>query len=461
MNRLWVRLTLAFALVVLIGIGAVAVLADLAIGREFRDFIARNEADLQSSALATELVTYFEAHQNWEGVNQVISQYVPRRGHGFGPPRGAPGGGRAGPQLLVADAAGRIVYDNYDLRLNDFFSPTEHELAARLQSDDSTIGYLAILPGPIDSLRPVELNFIQGSRQNLFIAALIVGGVAIVLGLAFSRSLAQPLNRLAAAARAIAANDLTQRVQPGGTAEVVAVGHAFNEMAASLEKAEELRRNLVADVAHELRTPLSVLQGNLSGLLDGIFPLEITEVARLYDETRLLSRLVDDLRELAQAEAGQLHLDLRPIDLSAVARATVEAFSAAAAEHQVLLTGDAPSDLPPTCADRERMAQVLRNLLANALRHTPPGGAIHVTTSGSPGWVEVSVSDTGEGIAAEDLPHVFDRFWRGDKSRARETGGSGLGLAIARRLIEAQGGRIGVESELGKGSRFWLRLPVV
>ncbi len=463
MNRLWVRLTLAFALAVLIGIGTVAVLADIAIGREFRDFIARNEADLQSSALATELVSHFEAYPNWEGVDQVISQFTPRRGHDFGspPPGSAPGGGRAGPQLVVADAAGRIVYDSYHRRLNEFLSPAERELAAPLQSDENTIGYLAILPGPIDSLRPVELNFIAGSRQNLLIAALLAGGVAIVLGVAFSRSLAQPLSRLAAAARAIAANDLTQRVQPGGTAEVVEVGHAFNEMAASLEKAEELRRNLVADVAHELRTPLSVLQGNLSGLLDGVFPLEMAEVARLYDETRLLSRLVDDLRELAQAEAGQLHLDLHPIDVADVVRSTVEAFSAIAAEQQVILTSKAPSDVPPARADRERLAQVLRNLLANALRHTPPGGAIRVTASSRPGWVEVNVSDTGEGIAAEDLPHVFDRFWRSDKSRARETGGSGLGLAIARRLIEAQGGQIGAESELGRGSRFWLRLPLV
>jgi two-component system OmpR family sensor kinase/two-component system sensor histidine kinase BaeS len=463
MNRLWVRLTLAFALAVLIGIGTVAVLADIAIGRQFRDFIARNEADLQSSALATELVSYFAAHPDWEGVDQVIFQFTPRRGHNFGspPPGSAPGGGRAGPQLVVADATGRIVYDSYHRRFNDILSPTERELATPLQADENTIGYLAILPGPVESLRPVELNFIAGSRQNLFIVALFAGGVAIVLGVAFSRSLAQPLNRLAAAARAIAAHDLTQRVQPGGTAEVIEVGHAFNEMASSLEKAEELRRNMVADVAHELRTPLSVLQGNLSGLLDGVFPLEMTEVARLYDETRLLSRLVDDLRELAQAEAGQLHLDLRPIDVAGVVRSTVEAFSAIAAEQQVILTSEAPSDVPRAQADPGRLAQVLRNLLANALRHTPPGGSIRVTVSSRPDWVEVSVSDTGEGIAEEDLPHVFDRFWRGDKSRARETGGSGLGLAIARRLIEAQGGQIGAASELGKGSRFWLRLPVV
>ncbi|HEY4689714.1 MAG TPA: HAMP domain-containing sensor histidine kinase [Anaerolineae bacterium] len=460
MNRLWVRTTLAFALVVLIGIGAVALLTDFAIGREFRDFIARNEANLQSSDLAVQLVAYFEVNQNWEGIEQAITQFVPQRGWIFRAPDGGPGTERAGPQLLVADAAGRIVYDNYARRLNDFLSPSERELAADLKSDQNTIGYLAMLPGPVESLRPEERSFIDNARQNLVLAALIAGGVAIVMGVAFSRSLAQPLNRLAVAARAIAANDLTQRVRPGGTTEVVEVGHAFNDMAASLQKAEELRRNLVADAAHELRTPLSVLQGNLSGLLDGVFPLEMAEVARLYDETRLLSHLVDDLRELAQAEAGQLRLDLHPMNLSDAVHSTVEAFSAAAAEQQVTLTDTAASDLPPVRADAERVAQVLRNLLSNALRHTSPGGLIRVIASSTPGWVEVSVSDTGEGIAAEDVPHVFDRFWRSDKSRARETGGSGLGLAIARRLIEAQGGQIGVESELGKGSRFWLRLPV-
>ncbi|HLF26679.1 MAG TPA: ATP-binding protein [Anaerolineae bacterium] len=459
MNRLWVRLTLAFALVVLIGIGAVAVLADVAIGRGFRDFIARYEASLQSSALATELVTYFETHQTWAGVDRAIAEFVPERDRVSGPPASGPGRRRAGPQLLVADAAGRIVYDNYDRRVNEFLSNPERQVAAQLQSGQDTIGYLAMLPGPSDSLRPEERTFIEGSRRNLVVAALVAGGVAIVFGVAFSRGLAQPLNRLAAAAHAIAANDLSQRVEPGGAAEVVEVGHAFNEMAASLEKAERLRRNLVADVAHELRTPLSVLQGNLSGLLDGVFPLEMAEVARLYDETRLLNRLVEDLRELAQAEAGQLRLDLRPIDVSAIVRSTVEAFSAAASEQQVTLTGETASELPPVVADAERVAQVLRNLLSNALRHTPAGGKIEVSASHRAGWVEVSVSDTGEGIAAGDLPHVFDRFWRGDKSRGRETGGSGLGLAIARRLIEAQRGQIGVESQVGQGSRFWLRLP--
>jgi two-component system OmpR family sensor kinase/two-component system sensor histidine kinase BaeS len=269
------------------------------------------------------------------------------------------------------------------------------------------------------------------------------------------------LNRLVTAARAIAAKDLTHRVEPGGTVEVANVAHAFNDMATSLQKAEELRRNLVADVAHELRTPLSVMQGTLTAQLDGVFPLDLSETAKLYDETRLLSRLVDDLRELAQVEAGQLPLNIGAIDVKRVIATTISAFEGAASEKQINLKDEADDRVPLVKADGERIAQVLRVLISNALRHTPAAGAITVTAAPLADQVEVSVRDTGDGIAPTELPYVFDRFWRGDKSRARETGGSGLGLAIAKQLIEAQDGSIGVESQSDAGSRFWFRLPIV
>jgi signal transduction histidine kinase len=244
-------------------------------------------------------------------------------------------------------------------------------------------------------------------------------------------------------------------------------------MAADLEKVEELRRNMVADVAHELRTPLSVLQGNLRAILDGVYALEQAEIAGLYDETRLLSRLVEDLHELAQAEAGQLHLDLRPTDLIEVVQTTVANFVVAAEAKGVKLTTDWADETAnlPVLADPDRLAQIMRNLLSNALRHTPEGGQITVSATvrrTTPPAVRIVVADTGEGIPPDDLPHVFDRFWRADRSRARETAGpstgsgrgSGLGLAIARHLVQAYGGEMGVESEVGRGSRFWFTLPV-
>ncbi len=466
LNRLWVRLALAFAVVAVIGVGLLALLAGLSIDREFRTFVARNEADLQNSNLGVELVDYYEQHQSWEGVNTVLAQFQPP-GPPDRSPNGQPPGGpppeRFGPRLtlLVADADGRIVFDNGERRMNEVLNPSERGAATTLQAQNQTIGYLLLTPGPVGALRPIEQTFVDQMRGNLLLAGLIASLVGVVLGVAFSRTLTRPLNRLASAARAIAAKDLTQRVEPTGTVEVANVAHAFNDMAGSLQKAEELRRNLVADVAHELRTPLSVIQGNLAAQLDGVFPLDLAETARLYDETRLLSRLVDDLRELAQAEAGQLHLNLGSIDLSDVVESTAAALHATANDKEIQLAVEVPADLPRVKADGERVAQVLRVLLSNALRHTTTNGVITISAAVRPGGVEVGVRDTGEGIAPNELPYVFDRFWRGDKSRARETGGTGLGLAIAKQLIEAQGGQIGVESQIGQGSRFWFRLPAV
>ncbi len=354
------------------------------------------------------------------------------------------------------------MFDSHQQRVGSQLTPQDLNSATALTSGDQTIGYLTITPGPIGNLLPPEQAFIDQVRNNLLLAGLIASLIGAALGLAFSRTLTRPLDRLAVAARAIAAKDLTQRVKPGGTVEVANVANAFNDMATSLQKSEELRRNLVADVAHELRTPLTVMQGNLAAQLDGLFPIDETETARLYDETRLLSRLVDDLRELAQAEAGQLQLNLGKIDLQHVIASTAEVFNAMAAEKQINIAVNAPGDLPLVKADSERVAQVLRVFLSNALRHTPTNGAITITAVvvADKQQVGVSVQDTGDGIASDELPYVFDRFWRGDKSRARETGGSGLGLAIAKQIIESQGGAIGVESNIRQGSRFWFTLPL-
>jgi len=228
-----------------------------------------------------------------------------------------------------------------------------------------------------------------------------------------------------------------------------------------------LRQNTVADVAHELRTPLSVLQGNLWAILNDAYPLEKAENARLYDETRLLNRLVEDLGELALADAGQLDLNVRPTDVAQVIRHTVDNFALAAEAQEADLSAQLPNDVPPAEADPDRVAQVLRNLLVNALRHTQSGGAVTVEAFARNGVLEIAVVDTGEGIAPIDLPHVFERFWRADPARSRGDGetplgsGTGLGLAVAESLVEAQGGRIWAESALGEGSVFRFTLPLV
>jgi two-component system OmpR family sensor kinase/two-component system sensor histidine kinase BaeS len=243
------------------------------------------------------------------------------------------------------------------------------------------------------------------------------------------------------------------------------VSQAFNEMTAALKETETLRQNMVADVAHELRTPLSVLQGNLWAILNDTYPLEKAEIARLYDETRLLSRLVEDLRELALADAGQLDLNMQPVDVGQIIRHTVDNFALVADAQEVHLSAQLPEALPPVQADPDRVAQVLRNLLVNALRHTPAGGRVNVSVTATDDALEIAVADTGEGIAPEHVAHVFERFWRTDPARTRATegemgSGTGLGLAVAQSLVEAQGGRIWVESTMSEGTVFRFTLPL-
>ncbi len=449
MNRLWVRLTLAFVAVTLLGVVTVALLTNWSAGGEFRQYLARQDA-LAQGGLLDDLQAFYEQNASWNGVAQVFANYSP--GMGRGQMRGRP-------SLLLADASGQIVYDERGTRGGPL-TADERATAVPVASNGRTVGYLA-MNGAVTRgiMSPAEQDFLDQLRNTLVIAALLAGALGILLGLVLSRALTAPLANLAQAARAFAARDWDRRVPVHGASEVAEVAREFNEMAATVQRAETLRRNLMADVAHELRTPLTVLQGNLRALLDGVYPLELSEIATLYDESRLLSRLVDDLRELALADAGHLPLNLQPVQLAAALAPVVASFTTAAGAADVRLTVEGEQEARVT-ADPGRFAQVVRNLIANALRHTPSGGSISITAlSGTDKTVRIDIADTGEGIAAQDLPHVFDRFYRGDRARGRASGGTGLGLAIAKVWVEAMGGTIGVESEPGQGACFWFTLP--
>jgi two-component system OmpR family sensor kinase/two-component system sensor histidine kinase BaeS len=282
------------------------------------------------------------------------------------------------------------------------------------------------------------------------------------LALRVFRGVATPLADVMAAADAVAEGDLSARVPvpDHGPDRFTNLAESFNRMAQELGRADQQRRNLTADVAHELRNPLHIIQGNLEGVLDGVYKPNDEHIEATLEETRLLARLVDDLRILSLAEAGQLPLRSDVVDVGELLADVRTSFSgqaeAAGLDLQVVVEGDALSII----GDAGRLEQVLSNLVANAVRHTPAGGSVALRAQGSGHGVRIVVQDTGEGIPAADLPYIFDRFWRGDKSRSHARGaGSGLGLAIARQLVEAHGGRIGVESELGEGTTFIIELP--
>jgi signal transduction histidine kinase len=268
------------------------------------------------------------------------------------------------------------------------------------------------------------------------------------------------VQQITSAAQKIAAGDLSQRIPTHSQDEIGTLANSFNQMADSLAKHEELRRNLIADVAHELRTPLTVIQGNLEAMLDGILPASPQEIATLRDETALLGRLVSDLRLLSLAEAGQLMLERVEIDTTELITRAVEPFRLQAQSSQIDLTLEIAPSLSSINVDADRIAQVIRNLLNNALRHTPAGGRITLTCrKETPQSLLFTVLDTGEGIPVDDLPFVFDRFYRADKSRSRASGGSGIGLAIAKQLVEAHGGKVWAESQPGRGAIFGFTLP--
>jgi len=318
------------------------------------------------------------------------------------------------------------------------------------------------LPAPDDGEGRLEDRLqarraeIAGRLVHFMLLSVAVGlGAGAVIG----RIVSAPIGDLVAAARRVGQDDLTARVRPHGSREMVELAEAFNRMAADLERGETLRNNLMADISHELRTPLTVLEGNLRAALDHVYALDEAEVANLYGQTRHLIRLVNDLRELALAENRQLPLERQPTDLSALVAEVVQALEPLAAEKGVALA-DRTDELPAVNVDPIRICQVLFNLLANALRHTPAGGAITVTGTSGPAEVRLAVQDTGEGLEPEQLAAVFDRFYRGDRSRSRETGGTGLGLAIVKAIVEAHGGRVEAHSDgKGRGSTFALVLP--
>jgi signal transduction histidine kinase len=290
---------------------------------------------------------------------------------------------------------------------------------------------------------------------------LAAGGVALVLGSLLAWQLTAPLRALTQAAHHLADGEATQ-VAVRSADEIGQLGTAFNQMAQSLSRQEMLRRNMMADIAHELRTPLSVIRGDLEALLDGVYEPSPEALASLQEETLLLSRLVNDLQALAQAEAGQLRLERKATDLSRLLEGVVAGFDLQAESHNQRLRLDLAADLPLVDVDPQRVRQVVANLLSNALRHAPAGvdggeGRVVVAAGVHEGMAQVSVSDDGPGIPAGEVAHVFDRFWRGGAARAE---GSGLGLAIARELVRAHGGRIWVESEVGQGSRFSFTLPL-
>ncbi len=313
---------------------------------------------------------------------------------------------------------------------------------------------------PSAGLSDPAAEFKARVNRSLWVAGIASVGAAVVLGSLLAYQIGAPLRQLTAAARGVTRGKGFRKINVTSSDEVGELGMAFNAMAEAVEENERLRRQMVADIAHELRTPLTVAQGNLEAMIDGVAPLSREQVEVVHGEVVHLGRLVADLRDLSLAESGKLTLEPRAVDVAEVVRAQVGNFSAQEKAQGVTLAYDAPAGLPAVMADPDRLGQVLDNLLSNALRYTQAGGLVRVEARRDGSNVLVLVKDTGNGIPPDEIPHLFERFYRADRSRSRSTGGTGLGLSITKHLIEAHGGKVWAESEVGKGSTFYFTLPI-
>ncbi len=439
--RFFWQLTLAFSLIILLVGGGMFFASQLIFNS------SASSGETQVMRLWNDRLTSYYARQNtWQGVEAMLVGYP--CGTGW-----EPWDQSWSVDYLLAGTNGTILSASDVKRVGQPLSLTEQLLAVPMMNGNQKIGSLLVL-----SREEVNVRFAPG---RLLAIGLVIACVSLGVGVVLSRRISQPLADLTTASRAIATGTLDVRVSARYAGEAGELVESFNQMAEDLAQADHLRRNLTADVAHELRTPLSIIRAKLEGILDGVYPATPEHVTPVLETVNLLTQLVEDLRLLALADARQLALEKKPTNLADLLRDAEVNFGPQAADRSVTLVLDLPTELPEVLANQRRIAQVLGNLLTNALRYTPASGQVTLAAAAmDQGIVEITVADTGPGIAPEDLAYVFERFWRGEKSRSRLSGGSGLGLAIARRLIEMHGGDIRVDSVQGQGATFRFTLPV-
>jgi len=459
------RLILSYALIVLVTVVTVVLIARKGAANEVRAYMFRGRM-IESETLVGSLEAYYRANGSWQGVSGLLPATQPaRQGQGMGQGMMHGQGMSAGmmsQRLRVADADGRVAADTFGAGAGETLSAAELKASLPLENDGRTVGYLLPEGGMGFDVQSEQILLARLARAGM-VAGLVGGALSLLLAGLLTYSLLRPVRELTRAAGKLGAGDLSQRVKVRGKDEVAGLGASFNQMADSLQEAQESRRAMTADIAHELRNPLAVQRAHLEAIQDGVYPLSGDSLQPVLDQNLMLTRLVEDLRTLALAESGQLKLERQDVDLAALVQQVIERFRPQAEAHGVTLQVNAGVGIPLVRVDPLRVEQILGNLLSNALRYSPQGGQILLALSQSGGAghprAQVQVHDQGPGIPAEALEHIFERFYRADRARSRAEGGSGLGLAIARQLAEAHGGSLTVANHPQGGAVFTLELP--
>ncbi len=454
------RLLLMIIFILLLAVSVMALVASLTANRQFNRYVEVDES-MRLERFVEVLSSYYDERFSWEEVDILVEQIADI----------------TGTEVALVDPSGQIIAaSSDDITGRDLNSGEMAMVKSRvwvLNEDEMfTLVNEGVLPtnqnyglvGSVYVTQPSEVtpsSFINAVNRSLLLAVFITGFGTVGVAFALSQRILGPVEALTAAARSMQYGNLSRRVSEHSKDEIGDLARAFNAMAAGLQHLEELRRNMVNDVAHELRTPLSNIRGYLEAIQDEIAEPTPEIIDSLHEEVMFLNHLIDDLQELALAEAGQLRLMRQPLELSPLLARTIEVLKSQMRDKHLEVSLSLAPDLPKVHADPERVQQIVRNLLNNAVTHVPENGKIVVSASPSGQEVELKVHDTGIGMTPEQLQNIFERFYRADPSRARATGGAGLGLAIVKQLVEAHGGRVWAESIPNQETTFSFTLPAL
>ncbi|MCZ2123626.1 MAG: HAMP domain-containing protein [Anaerolineales bacterium] len=439
MRSLTAKLILAFLAVSLISILATILLTRAFANREFDKFVSNQ----YQTELVEELAKFYETQQSWNNLNAAdFNRMIPQ----FGINRERPS------NFCVANVNGTVVLESFAHKLGEKIRPEILERAVKIQVAEKTVGYL-LIEKPPGKRNPMEAEFINRLDFSLFAIALGVILFAFIFGAILSRTITNPVRELTSATHAIASGKLGQKVSVHSKDEIGELAESFNKMNADLEKSFNLRTQMTADIAHELRTPLSLIIGHAEAVHDGVLPPTKENFEIIREEAERLEKLVNDLRTLSLADAGELALEFQPVNINKLI-GDIKTRYIAPLNQNLTLNLQVDSGIPELNLDPNRIAQVLINILENAIRYTPEGGTIQIATKLNNESAEVVIQDSGPGVGAEEAAHLFDRFYRVEQSRARDEGGSGLGLAIAKSIIEMHKGKIWAESEIGEGLKI-------
>lgn len=445
MRSITLRLVLAFVGVSLISTLLVVLFTRWRSGEEFRSFLL----DQNRPGIVTALSSYYESHGSWQGITdtQFFVQSPPPR-----PERGK------SPFTLV-DNAGHIIIAGKGYENRDFTSQSELSKGIPIRVNGKSVGTLLINRSGYPVGAPGS-NFLNRFNRQIFWSGLIALGLALLLAIFLSRTLTRPIRELTTATQVAAKGELPQQVPVRSRDELGQLAKSFNRMSTDLTRSLNLRRQMTADIAHELRTPISIILGHAEAVHDGVLPASSETVEIIREEAERLEHLVEDLRTLSMADAGELKLTLRLYPPQKILKAVQKAYSHQVRQKRVSLHTEIGNDLPEIEMDPDRIREVFHNILENALRYTPEGGTITLSAKADGDTVDMRVQDSGPGVPPGELEAIFERFYRTEASRSRDAGGSGLGFAIARSIIEKHNGRIWAESKPGEGLTVIIQLPI-